>query len=309
MRLLPTGLVVLAIAVGMTGCDSSSDPISSEPKPSAPREPRVDLASGTVSFGSKCTVSRDDARDTLLYSRDSVTWKLATDSVFPVRDSATYFFRVRRDSLFSGVVRVRYEVPHTAPDLVVGARSYRTVYLGGVRWMAENLDEGTMIKGSDPQSDDKKTEKYCRGDSAANCAIYGGLYQHAEAMGLPSACNGSFCGEFMNIPATVQGICPKGWRLPNSGDWANVAKAAGGWKNLYADTLWAKASQNPDPFGFSVLPGGGRDRSGGFHSQGTDAIFWTSSLFANIGTILYGAGNTSTFWGNASGASVRCIEI
>jgi len=52
-------------------------------------------------------------------------------------------------------------------------------------WMIANIDVGTMVSGSNEQSNDGQIEKYCYNNNSANCATYGGLYQWAEVVQLP----------------------------------------------------------------------------------------------------------------------------
>ena len=77
--------------------------------------------------------------------------------------------------------------------------------------MAENLNVGEMIEGKLNQSNESKIEKYCYNNDTAICLTYGGLYQWAEMMQLPSRCNTESCAD--SIHENHQGICPKRWRL------------------------------------------------------------------------------------------------
>jgi uncharacterized protein (TIGR02145 family) len=77
--------------------------------------------------------------------------------------------------------------------------------------MAENLNVGEMIEGKLNQSNESKIEKYCYNNDTAICLTYGGLYQWAEMMQLPSRCNTESCAG--SIHENHQGICPKDWRL------------------------------------------------------------------------------------------------
>ena len=77
--------------------------------------------------------------------------------------------------------------------------------------MAENLNIGEMVLGENDQNDDTKIERYCYNNDTTNCDKYGGLYQWAEMMQLPSSCNTESC--YKKIESEHQGICPDGWRL------------------------------------------------------------------------------------------------
>ena len=87
-------------------------------------------------------------------------------------------------------------------------------YLGdkdSVTIMAENLNIGEMVQGKDDQKDDSKIERYCYNNDTTKCDEYGGLYQWAEMMQLPSRCNTESCSDL--IQENHRGICPEGWRL------------------------------------------------------------------------------------------------
>ena len=91
--------------------------------------------------------------------------------------------------------------------------------------MAENLNIGKMVQGSDDQTDGQEIEKYCYDNDAANCEEYGGLYQWAEMMGFNDSCNTKSCAHL--IQKNHQGICPNGWRLLTYDDFYIVVHADG----------------------------------------------------------------------------------
>ncbi|MDO4946728.1 MAG: FISUMP domain-containing protein, partial [Fibrobacter sp.] len=89
--------------------------------------------------------------------------------------------------------------------------------------MAENLNIGEMVAGDKDQKDDSKIERYCYDNDTTNCDEYGGLYQWAEMMQLPSECNTKSCAD--QIEPDHQGICPNGWRLLTHDDFYIVMHA------------------------------------------------------------------------------------
>ena len=91
--------------------------------------------------------------------------------------------------------------------------------------MAENLNVGVMVDGKKDQSNNSKVERYCYGNDTTNCDKYGGLYQWAEMMQLPSECNTKSCADL--IKPDHQGICPDGWRLLTEDDFYIVLHADG----------------------------------------------------------------------------------
>ena len=94
-----------------------------------------------------------------------------------------------------------------------------------IKVMAENLNVGEFVWGFEDQEDDSKIERYCYKNDTANCNKYGGLYQWAEMMQLPSECNTKSCADL--IKPNHQGICPDGWRLLTYNDFYIVVHADG----------------------------------------------------------------------------------
>ena len=91
--------------------------------------------------------------------------------------------------------------------------------------MAENLNIGKMVGITKDQADDATIERYCYDRDTTNCDRYGGLYQWAEMMQLPSECNTKSCADL--IQPNHQGICPDGWRLLTQEDFYIVINADG----------------------------------------------------------------------------------
>ena len=77
--------------------------------------------------------------------------------------------------------------------------------------MAENLNVGKMVLGAENQNNDSEIERYCYNNDTTKCDEFGGLYQWAEMMQLPSRCNTESCADL--IEENHRGICPEGWRL------------------------------------------------------------------------------------------------
>ncbi|MDR0331332.1 MAG: fibrobacter succinogenes major paralogous domain-containing protein [Chitinispirillales bacterium] len=131
-------------------------------------------------------------------------------------------------------------------------KTYRTVRIGNITWMAENLNFHT-------------DNSWCYDNADSNCLRYGRLYTLDAA----------------------KTACPAGWRLPTEDDWDNLSQAASGrlvekkggdgyaddyvWDRhwdvaggkLKSKTDWVGMYGKPngngtDEIGFSALPGGKR---------------------------------------------------
>jgi uncharacterized protein (TIGR02145 family) len=196
---------------------------------------------------------------------------------------------------------------------------YNTVLIGSQCWMKENLKVGTMINGSQNQTNNGTIEKYCYNNNTANCDIYGGLYQWNEMMG------------YSTTPG-VQGICPPGWHIPTDDEWkileGTVDSQYGvghsiwnntGWrgfdagKNLKSTTGWDSGGNGTDLYGFGALPGGFQNTLGSFSNLGYSGHWWSSSESSGThpwNRRLYfdydGAGRN--YSSKTFGFSVRCLK-
>ena len=128
--------------------------------------------------------------------------------------------------------------------------------------MAENLNIGKMVLGSEEQNDDNEIERYCYDNDPAMCDKYGGLYQWAEMMQLPSNCNTESC--WMKIRRDHQGICPEGWRLFTWNDFVIVKEFYDKYDDGYALGLRSQCFSGYNTSGFSLIGAGLRMPEGRF---------------------------------------------
>lgn len=150
--------------------------------------------------------------------------------------------------------------------------NYKWVQIGGLIWMAQNLNAGTSIEDI-VQSDNGITEKYCYNNEYNNCITYGGLYQWDEMVQY-SKSEGN------------RGICPNHWHLPEITDWENLIYMLGGKNKAYGKIKeigiqhWKQSTKGTtNEFRLSVLPAGikSSDTTGFFVGLGNQACFWSSS--------------------------------
>jgi uncharacterized protein (TIGR02145 family) len=122
-------------------------------------------------------------------------------------------------------------------------KKYRTVKIGKLTWMAENLNRATG-------------NSWCYENNESNCKKYGRLYDWNTAMK----------------------ACPAGWRLPTRDDWNNLVEVAGG--DVAGTKLKSKTGWNgTDDFGFSALPGGYRSTDGSFYGAGNLGYWWSATEY------------------------------
>ena len=131
-------------------------------------------------------------------------------------------------------------------------RSYNVVKIGDLTWMVENLNYETETRA-------------CPDGDSRNCKRMGRLYTWAEA----------------------KTVCPEGWRLPTSADFAQilaqsldgnpgaVSNEAGA--KLKSRDGWFKKGNGTDDFGFNALPAGYRGADGKFDGIGGYAYFWSAT--------------------------------
>ena len=178
--------------------------------------------------------------------------------------------------------------------------------------MAENLNIGAMVDGKKEQDDDSKIERYCYDNDTTNCDKYGGLYQWAEMMQLPSECNTKSCADL--IKPNHQGICPNGWRLLTEDDFYIVVHADGndaGTKGVRATSFGGLNYS-----GYSMI-GGGDNWDYSFDGV-NDEAYWLypveSDKYPDEGAL---AGYTTRSLTTSSkqavykkyGFSVRCVMV
>lgn len=197
-------------------------------------------------------------------------------------------------------------------------QTYNIVQIGGQCWMAENLNIGTRIDGSQEQSDNGIIEKYCYDDLESICDLKGGLYQWDEMMQYATG-------------APAQGICPDGWHIPKDEEWKELEGFVDSqygypdpewdktlWRgfdaglNLKATSYWNNNGNGTDLFGFFSIPGGIRLMDGTFTTIYTHAYYWTATFGTNdpLSRLLNSSEDRvhRNPGNDVNGQSVRCIR-
>ena len=190
--------------------------------------------------------------------------------------------------------------------------------------MAENLNIGKMVLGSEEQNDDNEIERYCYDNDPAMCDKYGGLYQWAEMMQLPSNCNTESC--WMKIRRDHQGICPEGWRLFTWDDFVIVKEFYDKYDDGITPGLRSQCFVGYNTSGFSLIGGGLRTLEGGFREL-LETSYWaypeekypleTDPEKTKLVRTAYVANDDDSSTGisenrsssKAAGRSVRCVKI
>ncbi len=193
----------------------------------------------------------------------------------------------------------------------VDGNEYKTVKIGKMLWMAENLkttkySNGDLIETTTPANkdiSDQKEPKYqwaYKGDEKT-AEIYGRLYTWYAV-------------------TDSRNICPKGWHVITDDEWNTLANFFGG-RDLAAGNLrevgtehWlgSDVSSN-NSSGFTALPGGGRMSTGAFGGKDYYGSWWSTAEVndstARYWNIYY---NTNVIdkikFQKSSAFSVRCVK-
>ena len=194
---------------------------------------------------------------------------------------------------------------------------YGYTTIGTQVWMSQNLNfADSTILGATLPTNDAKVEKYCYNDSIANCNTFGGLYTLVEALGLPASCHypvnpaaWNACKALLQ-PLPRQGVCPTGWRMPDSTDYS-VLKSyvqANGYATNDAVALKTAAYGGVDAFGFSMLIGGVIEANS-YNSKGRFGHFWLSNTMTTYIRLSTGADMIDEYTGGREdGYSIRCLK-
>ena len=171
-------------------------------------------------------------------------------------------------------------------SVVIGGRTYRTVTINGVTWLAQNLDYGSS---GVYYNNDESTYGW-------NGLKYGKLYTWTEAVAAGNAISG--------------------WHLPTTAEWDALANAVGGTSvagtKLKSTTGWYSGN-GTDDYGFKAFPAG-YQYTGSFNYLGSRAYFWTASEFFGGSSAYYryfeaGASMNSSFLSkNENCLSVRLVK-
>ncbi|WP_407449666.1 FISUMP domain-containing protein [Fibrobacter sp.] len=184
--------------------------------------------------------------------------------------------------------------------------------------MVENLNVGDMVRGFKNQNDDSKIERYCYDNDTLNCHYYGGLYQWAEMMQLPSECNQKDCrGQYDTITYHHRGICPDGWRLLTYNDFYIIVNSNGNQDGVKGTRSTFGFGGSNDT-GFSLVGAGMRitPMGGGGFKELNETAYWfypTENSYKDYATADDGYMGKDEKYMNKNvlyketGASVRCV--
>jgi len=187
--------------------------------------------------------------------------------------------------------------------------NYSIVTIGTQTWMIENLKTTKYSNGTpiplvtDSQWADRILPAYCwyNNDSVSYITPYGALYNWYAV-------------------TSINGLAPKGWHIPSSGELATLTDYYGG-DMVAGDKLkesgtnhWTSPNSGAtNESGFTALPGGLRRNDGPFSDINKYGVWWSSTYSVQFQawqwTMAFDMENAHQIASSTSnGLSVRCIK-
>ena len=286
-----------SVILSSSSCHSGLDPESSSTK----GDGGSSSAMTSSSAASSSSVTQQSSSSVV--SSSSETTESSSSEYVPFDHSKAFDGTLWRAGAYKTFIDTRNGREYYYLEMEANGKSLKV--------MAENLNVGDMVKGYKNQQDDSKIERYCYDNDTTNCDRYGGLYQWAETMQLPSECNTKSCADL--IKPNHQGICPDGWRLMTAADFEFIVKSNGNTHGVEG-TRSTFGFGGYNTTGFSLV-GAGYNWNHSFKRL-NEVAFWHYPQEGTLGeeTSLVGLqGTTSTTIGEQStlkthGFSVRCVK-
>ncbi len=174
----------------------------------------------------------------------------------------------------------------------VDGNSYRTVKIGDIWWMAENLKTMHFLNGDSISIYPETYTSTTTGEPVTGGSSYDYCVHYTYPNDTVTTYNTYGLNYTWSAVFDDRGICPAGWEVPDSADWFSLAKAitsdksvgaysSAGYtevgKYLKLDSLWSydsNALDNDNSYGFGAVPSGSFS-STGYVSFGQISYFWT----------------------------------
>jgi len=181
---------------------------------------------------------------------------------------------------------------------------YQWAKIGTQTWMARNL---AYLPAVSPSAEGS--------DSTGFSYVYG--YESIYVNTAKAALNYATYGVLYNWPSALK-ACPEGWHLPTDAECDVLSGFLGGdsvsGTSLKSKDGWKDKGNGDNSSGFIGLPGGYRNKAGGFFLLGDNAGFWTATPGDSASTaIVRDLGYNYQEFGRSSyrkngGFSVRCLK-
>ena len=300
---------------------SEGNPSSSSQKISSSSSVKAVSSSSSVVLSSSEGSSSSKQSSSSKKVESSSSQKIASSSSVKKESSSSEYVPYNHEVCLAGNWNISTDVYKTFTDTRDGRSYYYYTAVSSktgktVTVMAENLNVGEMVLGENDQNDDAKIERYCYDNDTTYCDEFGGLYQWAEMMQLPSRCNTESCADL--IQENHRGICPEGWRLFTWDDYVIIRQ----YNDVFDHGIEGLRSQCFNGYntsGFSLIGAGYRTEKGAFESLANFAIwnypqeYGGTSLTIVNSALVSKLGEESPAKNSAGskleGVSVRCVKL
>ena len=301
---------------------SSSSQKSSNKEKSSSSVEKAKESSSSVKPSSSSEAKSSSSEEVKQSSSSVVTSSSSVTSSETVKSSSSEYVPFDHSKTLAADWNIGPNRYKTFVDKRTG-RSYYYITIDGVNLngdaasvtvMAENLNIGVDVPGTQDQNDDSVIERYCYDDDTTKCDEFGGLYQWAEMMQLPSRCNKEHCADL--IKPNHQGICPDGWRLLTFDDFYVILNSEGnesGIKGLRSTYYFGGNNET----GYSLV-GAGYNWKYQFRNLTTGTYWFYPEESEEVNYPEEGAASFTTdsgtntgkfFYLKTHGFSVRCVMV
>lgn len=194
-------------------------------------------------------------------------------------------------------------------------RSYKTIEIDGLVIMAENLNYG-----DEDQNSYLIENNWCYDNDSLNCRKAGRYYTWTAAMNIDSKWTNANPPEGY-IKKQHQGVCPKGWHIPNLDEWAVIVPNNGaGWADPWREYQTTEIPRWPDATnekGLSLVPTGECIPSACYDGDCIEYYFkevdksiyiWSATIIDENSSRALSNVSFGTYQGRSSGLPVRCIQ-
>jgi uncharacterized protein (TIGR02145 family) len=204
---------------------------------------------------------------------------------------------------------IKYGIVHD-----IEGNSYKTIQIGTLAWMAENLKTTIFNNGLKITNITDQTQWESQDGTPGNTTPAYCWYDNNA-----SICKDVFGALYNWYAASNDNLCPVGWRVPTYDEWTTLFSSLGGIDkagNLLKETGNAHwATPNPgatNSTGFTAL-GGGIRGTGAFSSVAVTGFWWSRTGIGTTDAWNINLNSGSGYVGSAnnlkrSGMSIRCIK-
>jgi uncharacterized protein (TIGR02145 family) len=225
---------------------------------------------GSGAYSQNSNNGRDNpSRQLLKSTQTSYTLGYTAGDIILYRCRSGIYTTILTDSPVSSKNYPVEFVGCTDPD----NRNYSVVKIGDQTWMAENL---ALLPTVHPSKSGSETTPYYY--------VYG--YEGSSVSDAKVTANYATYGVLYNWIAAGT-ACPSGWHLPSDADWTGLTDylgaSAGGKMKETGTVHWSAANVGAtNSSGFTALPGGARQGSGGIIDLGMEDYFWSSTASGTL---------------------------